>query len=366
MHTVKRLLLNTVAGANVVTVLMMLATGFSDRVDPEAFPQLACLGMAFPLFPLANMAFLLFWVFFSWRRLPIALIGFVLAYTPINIYIPLKPMEAPPPGCLKVVSYNVHGYSGMKWGQDIFDSVYTYLVGQQADIVCLQEDNDTWRNGSRRFAQAFSCNDTVRISTRSGSMTNHVGIHSRFPVIRKERIPMPSATQMNGAAAFYMALPADTAMVIVAHLENIHLNSQDRLTYKKMLKRELAGDTVTAEGRNILDKLTGAFHVRAIQVKTICSYVSEHQNGHPVILCGDLNDTPISFTRHTLARQLTDCFVESGQGLGLSYNQKGFNFRIDHVFCSSHFCPYSCQIDREIEVSDHYPVVTWLKMQDKY
>ena len=84
-----------------------------------------------------------------------------------------------------------------------------------------------------------------------------------------------------------------------------------------------------------------------------------------IVAMGDFNDTPISYTRHALAQRLTDCFKQSGRGIGLSYNQKGFWVRIDHILCSSHFTPYNCEIDSKIDFSDHYPVVCSLKMKDK-
>ena len=85
-----------------------------------------------------------------------------------------------------------------------------------------------------------------------------------------------------------------------------------------------------------------------------------------MIVCGDFNDNPISYARRIISQGLTDCFVETGKGIGLSYNQKGFYVRIDHILCSEHFQPYNCQIDDEMDASDHYPILCWLKMQEKH
>ncbi|MDE6011388.1 MAG: AP endonuclease, partial [Prevotella sp.] len=72
---------------------------------------------------------------------------------------------------------------------------------------------------------------------------------------------------------------------------------------------------------------------------------------------------PISYTRCVVSQSLTDCFVESGCGLGLSFNQKGFNFRIDHIMCSQHFTPYNCTVDANMDASDHNPIICWLEKQ---
>ena len=68
---------------------------------------------------------------------------------------------------------------------------------------------------------------------------------------------------------------------------------------------------------------------------------------------------------HEIAKGLTDCFAETGRGLGLAYNRKGFYFRIDHILCSDHFTPYNCQVDDKIDASDHYPILCWLKLVHK-
>jgi endonuclease/exonuclease/phosphatase (EEP) superfamily protein YafD len=92
--------------------------------------------------------------------------------------------------------------------------------------------------------------------------------------------------------------------------------------------------------------------------------VEEHSQ-YPVIVCGDFNDNPLSYSRHAMAQRLTDCFRETGRGIGLSYNQKAFSFRIDHIFCSQQLQPYNCKIDDEMDASDHYPILCWLKMTGK-
>ena len=78
-----------VAGANIATVIIMLLTGFADYVNPVSHPTLSCFGMAFPIFLLFNLIFIVFWLIFKWRMAIIPIAGYVLAYVPIRIYIPI-------------------------------------------------------------------------------------------------------------------------------------------------------------------------------------------------------------------------------------------------------------------------------------
>ena len=114
----------------------------------------------------------------------------------------------------------------------------------------------------------------------------------------------------------------------------------------------------------LLIKLAEANAARSGQIRTVLRYVEEHSQ-YPIIVCGDFNDHPISYSRHAMDEQLTDCYKETGRGIGLSYNQKAFSLRIDHIFCSQQLQPYNCKVDDKMEASDHYPILCWLKMRGK-
>ena len=344
-----------------LTVGLLLFSGYSDRINPEGHEWIACAGMALPLFIAGNVVFTVLWAFIAWRRLWIPLLGFALAYVPIRIYMPLHPQQTVPDDAMTIVSWNVCGYGGNYKYKDAFDSVFAYALRNNADIVCLQESMGD-RFKLKKCMDYYPYNDTTRISSQTYPMLNCVGISSRYPILRKEVIGYESPT--NGSVAYYLQVGSDTVIVINNHLESTHLSLDDRKRYKDMLKGDMPNDTVRAETRTLVGKLGRSMAKRAPQAIAIHRYVEQHRQ-YPIIVCGDFNDTPISFTRHTIAQGLTDCYVETGNGIGISYNQKGFNFRIDHVLVSDHFTPYSCKIDHLNDVSDHYPVVCKLKMKDK-
>ena len=360
----KTFTVNLVAGANIATVILMLCAGFSDRLNPADYPLLSCFGMAFPIFLVVNLLFLFFWLAFKWSKAWIPILGYALAYVPISIYMPVNMRQDLPEGTIKLLSYNVCQYGGNYKYEQGFDTVYNYLKRQNADIVCIQEDADTWRRFvMQRYAKIYPYNDTTIFRNDIMGM-NGVGIHTRFPIIRKERIWYQSAA--NGSVAYYLKMDnGDTLLVINNHLEGTHLSKEDRANYKRMLRGKMERDTVKEESMLLLDKLATAAAKRAPEVDTVHKYIETHRQ-YPMIVCGDFNDNPISYSRRTIAQGLTDCFVETGKGIGLSYNQKGFFVRIDHILCSEHFQPYNCQIDDEMDASDHYPILCWLKMQEKH
>ena len=358
----RHILLNFAAGANVAIVLLMLLVGYSDRLSPVDYPQLSLIGMTLPLFLVLNLLFLFFWLVFKWQRVWIPVVGFVLAYVPISIYIPLNRPGDTSEATLKVVSWNVCTYGGNYKYKNGFEVTLDYLKQQDPDIICLQEDVDTWRRYvvKKYEENGYLYNDTTVFSKTKSSM-NGVGIHSRYPILRKERIAYKA--NAHGSVAYYLQVGRDTVLVINNHLETTHLSKDDRHNYREMIHGNMGRDTARAESMVLAGKLTDASVVRARQAEAVHAYIESHRQ-YPMIVCGDFNDTPISYSRHTIAQGLTDCFAARGNGPGLSYNQKGFFFRIDYVLCSDAFEPVRCEVDSKIDSSDHYPVLCWLKKQE--
>ena len=84
----KAFTINLVAGANIATVILMLLAGYSDRFNPADYPMLSCLSLAFPVFLIVNLLFLFFWLTFKWNKVWIPVLGYLLAYLPISLYMP--------------------------------------------------------------------------------------------------------------------------------------------------------------------------------------------------------------------------------------------------------------------------------------
>lgn len=355
----KSFTLRLIAGANTATVVLTVFSGYADYISPADYPLLSLAGMGFPLLLVVNFLFLFFWLTIKWKYTIIPIAGLICCYLPIATYLPFNYKSTIPDDAVKVMTFNVEAYSGQPFLSDGFEHVLNYIKEQNADIVCLQEAIDTHQNSIKRFDSLYAYIDTTLVSksTKEG-LLNYVGILSRFPILKKERIFYESAA--NGSVAYWLQMRDDTVIVINNHLESNHLSLEDRTKYKEIIKGNLDGDSAKEESAFILGKLMSAAKTRSSQADSVHKYIDSFSR-YPIIVCGDFNDTPISYTRRTIARGLTDCFCESGRGLGLSYNQKGFNFRIDHMMVSHHFTPMNAYVDNKIEISDHYPLICWLK-----
>lgn len=356
IRKLKKITVNMVAGANVATAVLMWLVGFSDCVNPVSHPYIATVGLLFPFFLIANLCFLFFWLTFKFKMAIIPILGYAAAFVPLRTYIPINAYSTIPEGAIKLVSYNVHMFTGSD-GNGSFEQIRNYLADAGADIVCLQE---TFGGPSDKFERLDSLFPHSSVDTLKEKGGNAVAIYSKFPIVRKERIPYESDT--NGSFAYYLLVDGDTVLVVNNHFESTHLSPDERKRYKEMLKGEMDNDTARAESKRLLHRLGESASVRAPQADSVHNYVEAH-SGYPTIVCGDFNDNPISYTRRVVSKGLVDCYVTTGRGIGLSYNQKGFFVRIDNVFCSNIFRPYNCKVDKSVKASDHYPIVCWLEKQ---
>lgn len=343
------------AGANVATVVQMLLVGLSDRVNPVAHPVIACIGLVFPVFVLVNLAFLVFFLIFKWRYAIVPFLGFVLCYSPIRLYCPINISKPVPLGSLKVLSYNVCAFDSVKNDENGGNPILDYIVKSDADIVCLQEAryDEEIKNAVKN---TYAYRDTVY--SKGGSRV--LLLLSKFPILSKRRIEYE--TVGNVSAAFEVKIGGDTVNVISNHFETSGLSVADRKGFKDMLKGNAEADEMKKEGHTLLAKLSASVCKRAPQADAVALYVNGCRNA--VILCGDFNDNPISYTHRTVGKELTDCYVESGMGPGFSYHHNAMYVRIDNMMCSKSFTPYGCKVDDGVEHSDHYPIYCWLKKSE--
>ena len=90
----------------------------------------------------------------------------------------------------------------------------------------------------------------------------------------------------------------------------------------------------------------------------------ERESSPYIIVCGDFNDSPISYTCKVLSEALDDAYISSGNGPGISYNRNKLFYRIDHILHAPTIESYDCTVDRNIKVSDHYPIYCFLKKKE--
>lgn len=105
--------------------------------------------------------------------------------------------------------------------------------------------------------------------------------------------------------------------------------------------------------QRIISRLNNAYIKRSKQVEIILSKIE--QSPYPVLVCGDFNDTPVSYTYRKMTKELWDAFVESGNGTGSTYIGMFPFLRIDYILHSKELNAYQFETHSE-ELSDHHAI----------
>lgn len=139
----------------------------------------------------------------------------------------------------------------------------------------------------------------------------------------------------------------------VVHLKSFGLSDQDKAVIEAV-KQDKNTESL-AKSRSFLWKFNHAYLSRAQEAEKARAIIS--QSPYPVIICGDFNDLPYSYTYTTIKGNLSDAFAEKGRGFGRTYNQIVPTLRIDHIFYNANELKINAFKTTYSGFSDHSPVI---------
>ena len=340
-----------------VSVLMLWLSASSVYVNPNLFRYFSIAGLAFPFFLAGVLVMFVVCLLLARRKIWIPILGLAVCTLSIRSYYPINITWAHPKDSYKIITYNTMGFATGTKDSAKEEGLLNYITKSKADFFCFQEGHCTPPKllGDKilpRLDKAFGYHDTLRF------VDGVLGMSSRYPIVKKERICQDG---MNGAVAFHVLLGnKDTLRIINCHLQSMGLSGDDRKQYSEMVKH-LNDSNAESHSRLLISKISKATVTRANQADDVARYV-ERNKGKNIIVCGDFNDTPISYAHHRVhSTGLTDAYSSTANGIGRSFNRDAIIVRIDHLFCSEHWKPYGFHIDPSIQSSDHYPLVGYLE-----
>lgn len=348
------------SGALGLSILALWISAASVYVDPRIFKWAALLGLLFPVFLFGTLILWILGLLFAPRKTwLLGLLGFLFCSGSIRNYVAIHPFSSEQettaqPNKVKVISYNSLYFGRLLEQQD---ELVRYLINQHADIICFQEGElqyDNLISLRKQFARTptpyYSCND---------STGECVGIISAYPIMKEKLV---SSCPGNAVMAYHLQHPRGELLVINCHFRSNQLTKNNLEEYSNLIHGNSSKDQSSEPNiaRTLASKIAHAAIERAKMVDDVDDYLAQYKD-LPVILCGDFNDTPISYTRQRVARMgLTDAFREAGHGFGFSFSQSAIRVRIDHIFCSSAFEPLYTKVDETATYSDHQPISTTL------
>lgn len=351
-----------VMGFTIVTVLLMWASAYSSHIAPRPVGWYDVLGLAFPVFVVANALAIVAWILLKPRLVIVPILGYLFCISDLRAYCPVNFPSKAPNGCLKLMSYNVANFDGTEGDTPERRMIVDNIRRSDADIVCMQEA--TYQPGTDSLVHQLS--DIYKYSAVVGEDSNITTMRcvSKYPIVRVEQLAFPASN--NSSAAFFIQYAKGDTMVIVSnHLESDNLSASELNNYSALVAgREREASKAKVEFLSMLRKVASAAARRCAQVDTVSKFVKAHSD-KPLIVCGDFNDTPISYARREISKNLIDAYAATGMGPGFSFNSHGMHVRIDHIMCSHHWEPYEAKVLSDYKGSDHYPITAMFKLKAK-
>ena len=341
--------------------LAVLAAQVATLVPPDVTPLPALAGLAFPIgAPLLVLggltalrkrrwrAALAMWVLMGWTA-PL----YKATWGCAGCGMP----EADGPA-LNVVSWNVRlfdyygwlGGDGAKGRNGVRRDIISAIAATEADVLCMQEYfeltdkaafpvvqplNAAVGNGAPAFSH-------VVIARSKQDRKFGVATWSRWPIVGRSSIEF--GTRNNNVCAITdVAWEGDTVRIFNAHFSSLRFEQEDY--------DALEEGVPDAEGRErIWGRMRAAYVARVNQVNQVMEAVEA--SPHPVLLCGDFNDTPTGWTLARCRSVLRDSHDARFLTMDGTWQGALPGVRIDHVLVGNTWSVLSHETGGE-GLSDH-------------
>lgn len=345
---------------NWLFALALVISNIASWIDPNDFLPLAFLGLGFlPLLAL-NVLFIVLWLLIRWRYALFGITAILLSTGTLSNHLSLWSPPAERESDFKVVSFNVRLFDLYNWSNNkqTRDQILDHLVSENANILCLQEyfnsdDSSYFKTLDTlvTIQQAKHYHEEFTAIMHNGRHKFGIATLSSFPIVERGQLTLDTAGH-NIAIYTDLLIRQDTLRVYNVHLASVHLTAMEKDISEHIERndQQKQWDDI----KEMAGRLSGGFKRRASQSRVIAEHVA--QSPHPVVLCGDFNDTPGSYAYATLNDHLVDCFAEKGSGMGSTYIGFFPSLRIDYLMHSPELELNTFET-QDIRLSDHRPLV---------
>ncbi len=357
MKKILKIVLLPILAINLMVSLLFVCCAYSPILPAAQTPLLSLTGLAFPFVLAANVFFLLLWLLIRPRYIIVSLASCLICSPQIHTFFPINfGRQHAPEKSLKVLSYNIFSPNINASNTNKENAIIAYLEEADADIVCLQEFHFSTLKKHKKLLSKYPYKSYLA-SNDSEAKARYLGCLSKHPILSVEQIDINTST--NGCCKYSILHEGDTIVVYNCHLQSNGLNGEHKNAYEQMLtnpKEQIR----SKDTKELIKKLRDSAAKRAIQTDIIVANLKKETSPY-IIVCGDFNDSPISYTFQRLKGLLHDAHTTSGNGPGFSYNRNKLYYRIDHIMHSPRFKAYQCLVDQSIKKSDHYPILCFLE-----
>lgn len=347
---------------NYFFIILLLLTNFSPIIAPDLFWPISILGLAFPLILGINILFFLGWLLLGRKYLFYSALAIILSYSLVFDHVQLmksKDSDALSSDTLQIFSFNARNLSNTNISigdRMIRENILDFVMDQKADFLCFQEFQSYPTRGVysvKDFKQQLEhkyYHKTPYLLENTHEFVDLLVMYSRFPIQDSKDFYMDGKSY-----GFWVDINMHGKIyrIFNLHLESNHFNKND---YDIFSDKEV---NLNQKKRNqmflLVQKLKKYSVKRSYQAKTIRTEINN--SPYPVIVAGDFNDTPASYTYQHIRGGLIDAFKEKARGYSNTYNGNLPPMRIDFLLFDPQIDIFDYQVLKP-DFSDHFPIIT--------
>ncbi|WP_026449762.1 endonuclease/exonuclease/phosphatase family protein [Aequorivita capsosiphonis] len=299
---------------NLIAAFLLLISFVLPYLPPKTFPTISLLSLFVPLIILLNIIFALYWAIQLRARFFLSFTVLFVSYFYFNVFYEVsKGGDASQyKNTLSVLSYNVRLFNAYEKNPetDAVQMMSEILAEQDPDVICIQE--------FYRFNKVdFSAYPYQYLHFRRPRAELGHAFLSKYPIINTGAFDFEGSH--NNTLFADLIKGNDTIRVYNLHLQSIDVNPRIRF-----LKE--------TDNEKLRKRISSAFTKQQNQIQAILKHQSNTK--HPILVCGDFNNTPFSYSYHMLKNGMQDSFRERGNGLGTTFEFDKFPLRIDYILAS--------------------------------
>lgn len=322
--------------ANIVLVILTFGAYLAPYLHPDTSVILAILGLVYPALLIANVLFVIYWLFVNPKWVIGSFLTLLIGYQSILGLVGFSfnnPINNKEVSTLNLASFNMQLSIPLRMIKEkerfIQEKEYEKYLSQfkAIDVLCLQEHSPL----GQKHIEA-----TLDFPYRHYSEKNFIAIYSKFPIINKGSLQDFSKSEAMDCIWVDIILKKDTIRIYSTHFE---ANKKDGKIAGAVIlnKKQPPFDYSMAIG--LLTFYQKFSSKRVDQVQQIKAH--QKNSPFPTILCGDVNDTPQSYVYRILADGKKDTFRAHGRGIGATFgstlkNKLAF-LRIDYILSDPSF-----------------------------
>jgi endonuclease/exonuclease/phosphatase family metal-dependent hydrolase len=362
-RAIKRFSRNILLAVNIVLIAALLIAYVSIYINPSIVSFPALFGLAYPYIVAANIIMALVWVIFrKWLAL-LSVFVIAVGFGYMHSFIRFRNHGNEIHHDLKVMSYNVRLFNMYEDAEkNSYWKMIQLMKKEDPGILCIQEYfvRGNPSTAEQKLHDGLGSNLQTHVKLVKSGLSSYYGIATvtRYPIINRGNIVHPGSSSLTIFTD--IVVDTDTFRIYNNHLQSFRLRHIEGNLLSEIARDDPGGSMDNIAG--LYRSLSEGFESRSIQVDRVRRHIET--SPYPVMVAGDFNDTPISYTYHRMRRGLKDAFVEAGYGAGFTYRGKYPPNRIDYILYNEEIDCNDFDIIK-VRYSDHYPIIAYFRRIDQ-